>query len=200
MTSKGEKAKDAITQAARDLFYRKGYAATSIADIADKSGHAKGNIQYHFSTKDDILRSVTKARLTDFQDFLDRCQTAAPSACVSLNRFIDMLEDNAEDLVRFGCPIGTLNGELGKDNPELQEDARQMFDVLRNWLEAQFAQVVPPDRVRADAEHLLVLAQGQTMMAHAYRDAEIIRRQSRALRDWLARECDRHRATGNGRA
>ena len=189
MPSKGELAKAAITGAARDLFYRKGYTATSIADIAAQSGHAKGNIQYHFNTKDDILHAVTEARLGEYEVFLSDWAGTCASARDCLEEFVAMFERNAEDLAQFGCPIGTLNEELGKDHLALQEDTRRLFDTMLAWLEGQFSQILPAERARLAAEHLMVMAQGQALLAHAYRDADIVKRQSRLIREWLEKEC-----------
>ncbi|HHI71012.1 MAG TPA: TetR/AcrR family transcriptional regulator, partial [Rhodobacteraceae bacterium] len=56
---KGIHAREAITEAARRLFYQKGYGATSYADIAEVTGYGKGNIHYYFKSKNDILNAVT---------------------------------------------------------------------------------------------------------------------------------------------
>lgn len=47
-----------ILDAAVELFARKGYAATSINDILEAVGIAKGTFYYHFAAKDEVMRAV----------------------------------------------------------------------------------------------------------------------------------------------
>ncbi len=61
--------KNTITKAAIDLFFKKGYYATSISEIARACGIQKASIYYHFASKEDLLFSImhdTMAALTDY--------------------------------------------------------------------------------------------------------------------------------------
>lgn len=49
-----------ILNAAHHLFITKGIQATSVEDILTEVGIAKGTLYYHFSSKDDILRSLVE--------------------------------------------------------------------------------------------------------------------------------------------
>ncbi|MNI21782.1 HTH-type transcriptional regulator QacR [compost metagenome] len=50
-----EQTKKRVTEAARSLFAQKGYAATSIEDIVSVTGSSKGNIYYHFQSKEGLF-------------------------------------------------------------------------------------------------------------------------------------------------
>lgn len=50
-----EQTKKRVTEAARALFAQKGYAATSIEDIVAVTGSSKGNIYYHFQSKEGLF-------------------------------------------------------------------------------------------------------------------------------------------------
>ena len=55
---------DRILEAGRRLFNERGYAATSMGDIAAAVGISKGNLTYHFPTKQTLalrLRDNTRA-------------------------------------------------------------------------------------------------------------------------------------------
>ncbi|MFC4077777.1 TetR/AcrR family transcriptional regulator [Salinithrix halophila] len=47
-----------IIQAARQLFAEKGYKDTSMADIVKASNSSKGNVYYHFKSKEDLFLHV----------------------------------------------------------------------------------------------------------------------------------------------
>ena len=50
-----EQTKKRIADAARALFTLKGYKATSIEDIVEATGSSKGNIYYHFKSKEGLF-------------------------------------------------------------------------------------------------------------------------------------------------
>ncbi len=55
---------ESILFAAAAEFSEKGYAGTSIATVAERAGTQKGNVQYHFRTKSDIVSALI-ARVFD---------------------------------------------------------------------------------------------------------------------------------------
>ncbi|HEX8990362.1 MAG TPA: TetR/AcrR family transcriptional regulator [Anaerolineales bacterium] len=65
--SKGEQTRQVILTAAYDLIIRQGFAATSMRQIAKKSGIALGGIYNHFSSKEDVFRAIIEERHPFFQ-------------------------------------------------------------------------------------------------------------------------------------
>ena len=51
-----EQTKARLAEAARSLFAQKGFKATSIEDIVAATGSSKGNIYYHFQSKEGLFR------------------------------------------------------------------------------------------------------------------------------------------------
>ena len=60
--SKGERTRQAIMEAAYALFLDKGYAATSMRQIADRAGLALGGIYNHFAGKEAIFSELIHER------------------------------------------------------------------------------------------------------------------------------------------
>ena len=48
-----------------DLFFKKGYFATSISDIAGGSGIQKASIYYHYASKEDLLFHILRSTMDD---------------------------------------------------------------------------------------------------------------------------------------
>ncbi len=65
--TKGEQARQSIISAAYDLVIRQGFAATSMRQIAERSGLALGSIYNHFSSKEDVFRAIVGERHPFFQ-------------------------------------------------------------------------------------------------------------------------------------
>jgi AcrR family transcriptional regulator len=53
-----------------DLFFKKGYFATSISDIARGSGIQKASIYYHYANKEDLLFHILTSTMEDLTTYL----------------------------------------------------------------------------------------------------------------------------------
>lgn len=58
MANRGEITKNKIIDAARRLFRKQGYAATSIEDICSESGVKRGNLYFYFKSKEDVAQAA----------------------------------------------------------------------------------------------------------------------------------------------
>ena len=54
-----------LVSVARELFAKQGYAATSVEEIAQRAGVARGALYHHFSGKDELFRAVYEAVQAD---------------------------------------------------------------------------------------------------------------------------------------
>lgn len=50
-----------ILNAAAEIFYQRGYGATSMQDIANAVGMLKGSLYYYFKSKEDLLYTISRA-------------------------------------------------------------------------------------------------------------------------------------------
>lgn len=189
--SKGEACRHRILNAARQLFYKKGFFATSINDVAEEAGVHKGNLSYYFPSKSELLESATATREAEIRAELAELDAMSGSLYEVLDAVVKRLESRAEETANYGCEIGTLTNELGKGDGELQHPARQLFELLQTWLTERFAREFPRAQAKEHAEYFLTLAQGSAVMAHAYRDPKVMLRQCKRLRQWLAETCQK---------
>jgi AcrR family transcriptional regulator len=60
-----EATRQLLVSTARDLFAERGYAATSIEDIIQRAGVARGALYHHFTGKDTLFRAVYDAVQAD---------------------------------------------------------------------------------------------------------------------------------------
>ncbi|MCS7177299.1 MAG: TetR/AcrR family transcriptional regulator [Candidatus Kapabacteria bacterium] len=62
-----EAKRDRLLQAAAELFARKGYHATRVAEIAQRAGVAKGTVYEYFPTKEELFYALLDGWLTRFE-------------------------------------------------------------------------------------------------------------------------------------
>lgn len=182
---KGPANRQRIVDAALHLFMERGYAETSIGDIAEQAGLLKGNLSYYFRTKSEMLEAVSGARM---EELFGRLQQRLPENATpqqALSAFVQVTEDSAVELARVGCPVGTLASQLGKTDPSLQPYASRILQALLEWLTSQFSRSLPAAAATAHAEMLLTMMQGAAVMAHAFRDPGLVKRQAETARQWI---------------
>jgi TetR/AcrR family transcriptional repressor of nem operon len=180
--------RDQIVEAADQLFYRQGYEHTSFSDIADAVRISRGNFYYYFKTKDEILDAVIEARLANTRTMLDRWEIEGSGPEDRIRSFIHILIANRADIKRYGCPVGTLCGELAKLDHAAQAGANQLFTLFRTWLCRQFTLLGREADADAMAMHLLARSQGVATLANAFHDEKFIRQEVKEMCDWL-RSC-----------
>ncbi|WP_020592058.1 TetR/AcrR family transcriptional regulator [Kiloniella laminariae] len=177
--------RDHIVEAADQLFYQQGYEHTSFKDIADAVQISRGNFYYHFKTKDDILDAVIVLRLARTTGMLDRWEAEGDSPEDRICSFIHILIMNQAKIILYGCPVGTLSGELAKLNHSARGEANQLFSLFKNWLQKQFILMGCGEKSEDCALHLLARSQGAATLANAFQDEAFIKREVRMMMDWL---------------
>ena len=186
MPRKSERTRQRIIQAANRLFYRRGYNRTSFTDIVEAAGVPRGNIYYYFRTKEEILRAALAYRLEIIDTMMEEWDRNFPDPEGRLKRFVQVMVNSRETTADFGCPMGTLNAELAKDQRDLQAGSRIMFERFVGYLAAQFGNL---GYATADAQQLawelLARAQGVNMMTHVFSRPDFLLDQQQRLNDWI---------------
>jgi len=91
--------RNAILEAATELFSRSGYDGTSMGDIATKAGVTKSLLQYHFESKDNLWTHVIASKLSDFLAHVDEFLASDPTPerlCELMVSRFQVFEQNPE--------------------------------------------------------------------------------------------------------
>lgn len=178
-----------IVDVADRLFYERGYAPTSFADIAKDVGLSRGNFYYHFKSKDEILQAVIDQRMANTRALLDSWEQGAAAPADRIRSFVGMLIANRTKIMAHGCPVGTLCNELAKRDHAAKDDASRLFALFRDWLAMQFAALGRAAEAEALALHILMRSQGIAALATAFGDEDFIRREVAEMEAWLQAQC-----------
>ncbi len=127
-----------VLDAAQRLFRERGYAATSLEQIAEAADVTKGAIYGHFATKEDLLLSAIettptpdyaallgdqsrplRARLGDFGRGISKDEVMNDRAGLAVSlEFIAALLRNPEALARFGAEFERRLRQLADDDDD----------------------------------------------------------------------------------
>ncbi len=104
MNERRTNTREQIRRVALEMFAERGYAGTSLREIAERLGVSKAAVYYHFSTKEDILASLLADFLTQFDELIAWTAAQPPSAQMrrtALERYARLLAGPKTDLARF---------------------------------------------------------------------------------------------------
>ncbi len=173
-----------LIEAAKVLIHQQGFNLTTLADIAQEADVPLGNVYYYFKTKEAIGIAVIEKRAAEWAELL-ASWTDSPDPLARLTAFVQYGTQDLETTARFGCPIGGLCQELGKQGGALADlAAKLLFDIL-NWSEDQFKALGFNEKSSDLALNLVSSMQGMYLLTHTFKDPKVAARQCEALQSWL---------------
>jgi len=177
-----------IIYAAMELFWLKGYASTSIADILSRSQVNSGSLYYFFPGKQDVLIAVLEAYRDGINQML--LEPAWDGVKDPIEKVFALLGQYRRSIVdtecEYGCPIGSLALELHEPDSVVRELLAANFTAWVTAVEGCFRGAA--DRfeagtdLRALAEFTLNVMEGGVMQARTYRDVAYFDRAVAQLR------------------
>ncbi len=173
-----------LIEAAKVLIHQQGFNLTTLADIAQEADVPLGNVYYYFKTKEAIGEAVIEKRAAEYTEMLARLdEIAEPSS--RLRAFVDSNVEELELIARYGCPIGGLCQELGKQGGSLADQAAKLMHDILQWSETQFRTLGYADRAEEYALNLVSSIQGMHLLTHTFKDPKLAKRQTDTLLAWL---------------
>ncbi|WP_067798606.1 TetR/AcrR family transcriptional regulator [Actinomadura formosensis] len=184
---------DAVLQRALELFWERGYEATSMADLVERLGIARASIYATFGGKHDLyLKALERYLRTadpSLAETLSRPGPVLPAVRALIERYA---EESAGDRRRRGCLVVNTAVELAARDAE----AARLVESSWSFLEASLTSALmraraqgelPPEKdPRALARFLLVLLQGMRVLGRAPAGEERLRDAAREALSLLA--------------
>lgn len=182
MPRTGKRDRTEIVAAAAAVTYRQGHHETRLADIAREANLPVGSIYYYFAKKEDVAVEVARHLAERYEANCSDWDARLPPA-QRLLAFVDMTLEHAGELGRYGCPLGSLGTELGKAGRSLSSPIGEIFSELEAWATRQFIALgLDPALARSEAEHMLAVLEGATLLAHVKGDSAILFAQGERLK------------------
>jgi AcrR family transcriptional regulator len=183
-----------LIEAAKVLIHQKGFNQTTLADIAQEADVPLGNVYYYFKTKEAIGEAVIEKRSTEYAEYFSKLdENTDPRA-----RLISLLQFSQEELeltARYGCSVGGLCQELGKQGGSLADQAAKLLYDLLAWCETQFRALGFGEKARDQALNLVSGIQGIYLLTHTFKDPKLAIRMAKNLQEMIEKQI----ASGAGR-
>ena len=161
-----EATRAALLRAARQLFGERGFAATSIEELASSAGVTRGALYHHFASKEDLFAAVFERVEIELLEAAHRGGLSGRDAWERLRRgcraFLEACDDPAiQRIVLLDAPAA-----LGMERwREIEE--RYALEAIRASLEMAMDEGALPKRPPEPLAHLLLGALNEAAMVIA---------------------------------
>lgn len=173
-----------LIEAAKVLIHQQGFNLTTLADIAQEADVPLGNVYYYFKTKEAIGIAVIEKRAAEWTERL-ASWSEIPDPLARLMAMVKFGLENIELTARFGCPVGGLCQELGKQGGALSDLAAKLLHDVLQWSEAQFKALGFESRASELSLNLIASIQGMFLLTHTFKDPKLAQRQCEELKTML---------------
>ncbi len=182
-----------LIETARVMFWERGYNATSVADVLEKSKVSTSSMYYHFKTKDELLLAV----LEKYKEMLRPALLGPVWEKVSdpIERIFGLLAVYRQGILAtdfgYGCPLGRLAMEIDPGMRDVHAGIAANFEgwsqAVAECLEAARGKLPKALDVKTLSRFVLTVMEGGVMQSRSYRSIEPFDQCVNVLRDYFKR-------------
>jgi TetR/AcrR family transcriptional repressor of nem operon len=181
--------RDRLIDSARYLFWERGFAGTSMADLLAHADVNSGSFYHFFESKEALLRAVLEGYLHALRPVV-----IAPAFALTdepLARIFAILAGYRERILqtdcKYGCPLGRLALEIDPENRPahklIAENFQSWIGVVRECV-VQIKHRLPKDTdLDALSTYVLAVMEGGVMISRSYGSVEPFDRAVKQLRE-----------------
>jgi AcrR family transcriptional regulator len=178
MTNPRPSTRDRLIDAARFLFWERGFAGTSMAELLAHAEVNSGSFYHFFDSKEALLREVLEGYLALLRPMV--VDPAFASVREPMDRIFAILAGYRQRILatdcKYGCPLGRLALEIDPENAPAHALIAMNFhgwiDAVRECLEDMRPTLAPETDLDALATYVLVVMEGGVMLSRSYRSVE----------------------------
>src|SRR5580698_10633534 len=184
---RGPATRTRLIESARYLFWERGFAGTSMADLLDHAKVNSGSFYHFFESKEALLREVLESYLHALRPMV--VDPAFATTDEPVERIFAILAGYRERILmtdsKYGCPLGRLALEI---DPENRPAHKLIAENFRGWIGAvreclMDAALPAGTDIEALATYVLAVMEGGVMLSRSYGSVEPFDRTVKALRD-----------------
>jgi TetR/AcrR family transcriptional regulator, transcriptional repressor for nem operon len=138
-----------VIAAAMNVFWRKGYVATSMSDLYQATGLKPGNLYATFQDKENMFRKAFEAYAAQFRASLPQNVRGLEAIKSWLDTQVQLATEDPE---RKGCLIVNTVAERSAHSPETQALAQARLDEIMSFFRQALNDAVQTREIAADTD------------------------------------------------
>jgi len=133
--------RDNVVQLASQLFWQKGFHATSTRDLQDTIDMRPGSIYAAFGSKEGLYCEALKNYTQSMQATLDECLAANESTLAGLKAFVQkiIIADEKCNQPSEICMLVKANAEFSEQQPQLKALSENLLAQFEQYLASLFS-------------------------------------------------------------
>jgi len=175
---KPQSTRERLIESARYLFWERGFAGTSMADLLAHAKVNSGSFYHFFESKEALLREVLQGYLGALRPMV--VDTAFATTEEPVERIFAILAGYRERILmtdsKYGCPLGRLALEIDPENRPahglIAENFRGWIGAVRECLEQVSERLPEGTDVESLATYVLAVMEGGVMLSRSYGSVE----------------------------
>ncbi|MGA7625743.1 MAG: TetR/AcrR family transcriptional regulator [Candidatus Acidiferrales bacterium] len=180
--------RERLIESARYLFWERGYAGTSMADLLSHADANSGSFYHFFESKEALLRAVLEQYLLALRPMV--VNPAFEQSEEPVERIFAILAGYRERITqtdcKYGCPLGRLALEIDPENRPahalIAKNFQGWIGAVRECLEELKEQMPTGTDLDALATYVLAVMEGGVMLSRSYGSVEPFDRTINQLR------------------
>ncbi|MFZ6010410.1 MAG: TetR/AcrR family transcriptional regulator [Bacteroidota bacterium] len=134
MVTKADRTRQFIIEKAAPIFNKKGFSGTSMSDVLEATGLAKGGLYGNFDSKEELGREVFAWLFNSVYAEIVAAASQKSSPIEKLIAICDFHKDYTRRGPAGGCPILNFSVEVDDTMPRLKKDVREGIEKMLNDL------------------------------------------------------------------
>ncbi len=146
-----EATKTQIAEAARSLFFKRGYLGTTIEEIANEAGVSKESVYSIFGSKQGILAFLLDAAVGGQEFPLPIIEQSAAQAILQESdpeRQIDRIAQVCGEILSRAAPVYAIMRTAANTEPEIQKRVRHLHRKRLDYMTSFFRKVAADGHLR----------------------------------------------------
>lgn len=161
----------AVLDAARDVFWMKGYEATSTRDLSLCTGLAPSSMYAAFGDKRGLFRRALDHYLVRLREKMAYLEATASPGLAITGFFQDTIERSLEDALQRGCMLVNSALEASPEEPEFRSAIARELELIEDFFRDRIVagqergEIAPGQSADDVARQLLALLLGLRVLA-----------------------------------
>jgi AcrR family transcriptional regulator len=136
LPTRGEVSRERVIDAAASIFAERGYAGTTMREVAKRVGFRAASLYYHYPSKEDLIEAVLATGMNALSKSVNLTLTELPATATARDRIEAAMFAHLECVVRFGDYSLASRRAIGQVPNHVRRRLVAMRDAYSDlWLE-----------------------------------------------------------------
>jgi AcrR family transcriptional regulator len=156
LTTRGRSTRERILQSTAQVLAEKGYAGSTLADIADRASTKAGSLYYYFDSREDMIREVMTRGITETLSHVREAVDSLGPDATSRDRLAAAISGQVRYLLTESDIARASIRTLGQAPPEVQGPAIELHRIYGAYLANLIERAQSDGYIAAGADTVLV--------------------------------------------